>query len=259
MPSLPPTPSPVKPASNTFLVGPVDATRRFVGGCPHAQSLVAYSLAHATTVLIALPCKQWSCRYCSERKIRKLAVKTRLAEPNRMMTLTVDPKLHENPRAAFDATRTKVPDLIATLRKRFGSIEYLRVTELTAMGWPHYHLLLRSAYLPHAVVQKHWSSVTGAIIVDIRQVKKTWCAYRYLVKYLSKLHKIEWTERHVSYSKTFFPPDPPDPRPGLELQESQPVNRHPATVLAETYAGVHVQKIGEGLFLLGTLRGIEEF
>ncbi|MCJ7620342.1 MAG: hypothetical protein MUP64_09020 [Anaerolineae bacterium] len=175
------------------------------------------------------------------------------------MTLTVDPKLWENPRAAFDGTRAKVPDLITTLRLRYGDIQYLRVTELTAMGWPHYHLLIRSAYLPHAIVRKHWSSTTGATIVDIRQVKKTFCAYRYLLKYLTKLHKIEWTERHVSYSKTFFPPDPPDPRPGLELQEPRTYNRHPAHFLFEAFSGVYVQKLGESLFLLGAFRDLTEF
>lgn len=258
MTTVPQPAAPVKLPPNTYIIGPFDAVHKFVGGCPHAQSLLAYSLAHASSVLISLPCNQWSCRYCAERKTRKLAVKTRLAEPNRLLTLTVDPKLWENPRAAFDGTRGKVPDLISTLRHTFGDIQYLRVTELTAMGWPHYHLLLRSKYLPHAVVRKHWSSTTGATVVDIRQVDKSWCAYRYLIKYLSKLHKIEWTERHVSYSRTFFPPDPPDPRPGLELQEPRVYNQHPSSILFSYYADVAVQKLTESLFLLASFRTPEE-
>jgi hypothetical protein len=88
---------------------------------------------------------------------------------------------------------------------KYGEVEYLRVTEVTKKGWPHYHLLLRSGFLPHKVVKTLWAELTGATIVDLRQVKKSFSAYQYLVKYLSKLHRLEWTERHVSVSKNFAP------------------------------------------------------
>lgn len=230
-----------------LLVKSVDLTRAWLNTCPHAQTLTALCPGLVGHVLAILPCKQWSCPYCSRRKIAQLSAKTRDAKPNRLLTLTIDPKLHADPRAAFDATRTKVPELIRLLRKRFGEVEYLRVTELTRRGFPHYHLLLRSAFLPHAVVKAEWHRLTGALVVDLRQVKESFAAYTYLLKYLSKLHKIEWTERHVSYSKKFFPEtDPPPPSP-YELLECQVVASHPATVLHESFAGCTITRLTSSL------------
>ncbi len=227
-------PPPVKQAAQQpFLIQSRDSLSRLFQGCDHAQTMTAYSEELLADVIIPLPCGQWSCRYCAEKKIRKLAVKTRQAKPSRMLTLTVDPKLWTDPRAAFDGTRRMVSELIKRLRTRFGEVEYLRVTELTKQGWPHYHLLLRSTYIPQPVVKDMWAELTGAKIVDLRKVKKTWQAYTYLVKYLSKLHQIEWTERHVSYSKGFFPPDEKDERPGLGLTACAIHKQHPVTYCLE--------------------------
>lgn len=216
--------------------------------CPHAQTLTAWSDLLQSEILIPLGCRQWSCRYCAELKIKQLSAKTRDAKPNRMLTLTVDPKLWESPRAAFDGTRSQVPELVRRLRKQFGEVEYLRVTELTKNGWPHYHMLIRSGYLPHTLVKDHWAELTGATIVDLRQVKKTFAAYKYLVKYLSKLHKIEWTERHVSYSRSFFRPDPRPPKPDLKLSTKNLHNFHPVTVCLEYYELGTLRKLDQTLY-----------
>ena len=177
----------------------------YLGVCPRSQTLLSYSLTHSATVLFVLPCGTWSCRVCAEAKIKKLAHAVQAAQPNRLLTLTVNPALYESRKDAWEKTRKLVPILIRTLRKRFGSIEYLRVTEVTSAGWPHYHLLVRSDYLPQQVVKNEWSKLTGATIVDLRKVTRSWSAYKYLVKYLSKLHRLEWTNRHVSLSKNFVP------------------------------------------------------
>lgn len=217
-------------------------------GCDHAQTLVGYSPSENGYLLIPLPCNQWSCRYCAEVKVRRLSAMTREAKPNRMVTLTVDPKLWENPRAAFDGTRRQIAPLFQALRKKFGEVEYLRVTELTSNGWPHYHLLVRSHYIPHAVICGKWRDLTGARIVDVRKVDKTWRAYNYLIKYLSKLHKIEWTERHVSYSRGFFPEPKKSDRPKLEIEKPQMIHAHPVTYCLEHELGRTLIKLNERVF-----------
>ncbi len=177
---------------------------RWMDICPHSQTMVAYDLDRQDDMIYALPCNQWSCRHCAVRKTRALAYRTEQAQPNRLVTLTVDPALFESPRHAFDATRRQLPEWVRVIRVRFGEFEYLRVTEVTKKGWPHYHMLARSAYIPHSVARDIWRDLTGAKIIDLRQVKKTFGCYRYLLKYLTKMHHIEWTGRHVSYSKGFF-------------------------------------------------------
>lgn len=216
---------------------------RYLGVCPRSQTLVAYSITYQSDVLFALPCRTWSCRVCAEIKIKALAVAVQLAAPNRLLTLTVDPSLYLSRKEAWEKTRKCVPVLIRRLRKKFGEIEYLRVTEVTKNGWPHYHLLVRSSFLPHSVVKAYWSELTGARIVDLRQVTRSFSAYKYLVKYLSKLHKLEWTERHVSTSRGFAPKTKWQPQVQLNTAEPEFIRSHPAYVLMERYPGLRIQRI----------------
>jgi len=163
--------------------------------------------------------------------------RTAQAKPNRLLTLTVDPSGYKSPREAFDLTRRQIPRLFHHLRKKFGSIEYLRVTELTKNGWPHYHFLIRSKYIPHKVIRDKWLELTGAKIVDIRQVKEHFKAYQYLAKYLSKMHKLAWTERHVSTSRNFFPQETRETPPIYQLDEPSFIPMHPCDYLHEYHQG----------------------
>lgn len=246
---------PVCPVPSTYIVGerPADAYRYF-GVCPHAQTLTAYSITHSAEVLFVLSCRRWSCRLCAETKIRKLAYSVRQANPNRLLTLTVDPARHASPAEAWQSTRKQVPILIRKLRAQFGEIEYLRVTEVTKKGWPHYHLLIRSGFLPHSVVKRRWEELTGAKIVDLRQVKKSFQAYQYLVKYLSKLHRLEWTERHVSLSRNFVPPqEGKNPNP-IQSAEHSLFHEHPANWVAHNCVGSRLTRLSPQCHLI-TPRG----
>jgi hypothetical protein len=103
--------------------------------------------------------------------------------------------------------------------RRHGEFEYLRVLELTKRGWPHYHLLVRSPYRPYAHIRSTWATLTGATIVDVRQVKKRDSVYWYLVKYLAKQNHCTFTDRRVSQTGKFFKPK--TPYPSLELVDWQ--------------------------------------
>lgn len=205
--------------------------------CPHAQTMVADDADRHERLIYALPCNQWSCRHCAVRKTRALAHRTEAATPNRLCTLTVDPALYSTPRASFDATRRQLPEWIKRMRSRVGSVEYLRVTEVTKKGWPHYHLLIRSDFIPHAVARDEWYLLTGAQIVDLRQVKKSFRTYSYLVKYLTKLHHISWTGRHVSYSRQFFVPDQWCKHNEHNIENTQMYACHPATYMTSHCTG----------------------
>lgn len=218
-----------------FLVHP--ANLLIENCCAHAHTLLARVVGGDCSYLIGLTCKRWSCRYCAQTKIKRLSWLCSRAKPSRLLTLTVDNSLYESPRHAFDETRSQVPELMRCLRKRFGEIEYLRVTEVTAKGFPHYHLLVRSGYLPHAVIKALWNKLTGASIVDIRPVTNKFGAYQYLAKYLTKMHRLDWTERHVSYSKSFFPQDPSAQYHGPGLGDYQRIPEHPYSWLANHCLG----------------------
>lgn len=234
----------------TLLISTRLELRAFMHTCPHAQTLEAFSQTHRCTVWIALPCKQWKCRYCAERKVQDLARRTETAKPSRLLTLTVDTKLWDSPRSAFDGTRRQVSELGRKLRKDYKEFEYLRVTELTRGGWPHYHLLVRSPYLPQPKVKALWKELTGAVIVDLRQVKSKLDTFYYLVKYLSKLHNLGWTDRHVSYSRSFFPKSEKKGESELDLVESSIIESHPAEILYHQYRHAQVVELSYGVFTL---------
>lgn len=242
-----------------FLIGKRRSLLEPLGRCPKAQTLLGYVPDESAYIIAELPCQNWSCRQCAEVKVRRLAALTRDAKPTRMMTLTVDPAQWDSPRAAFDGTRRAVSELIKKLRSRFGEVEYLRVTELTKHGWPHYHLLLRSGFIPHAVVKKLWADLTGAYIVDLRQVKEHFRAYTYLVKYLSKLHKIEWTARHVSYSKGFFPDQGEKKSTGLAIESRSILQMHPITFLLQHHKGDELEEYTPSTFLIRENQPYDDF
>ncbi len=234
-----------------YLVGPTIAeAHEYLNVCPHAQTLSAYSLTHRTEILFVLPCRRWSCRLCASEKIRKLAYTVQDAKPNRLLTLTIDPSLYVDAKDAWNKTRRQVPVLIRDLRKTYGEVEYLRVTEVTKKGWPHYHLLVRSGFLPQPVVRNRWRDLTGASIVDLRKVTRSFSAYQYLVKYLSKLHKLEWTERHVSVSRGFAPKSDKEAKHPIEYAESDFHHYHPANYLAEYHLGHRVVRLSAHAHLI---------
>jgi hypothetical protein len=71
-----------------------------------------------------------------------------------------------------------------------------------------------------------------------------------LVKYLTKLHKIPWTDRHVSYSKGFFRPEDLEETIYAKLDKITKYDSHPWVWLRERYAWETVAVLGEGKWLL---------
>ena len=205
--------------------------------CPTATAALARSPVFESPLLLVLPCKRWGCEVCRSQKIRALAFNIHAAAPNRLLTLTVDTEIDPNPEVAWLNTRDKPSELFRALRARKMSIEYLKVTEVTKKGYPHYHCLLRSDYLPQPVIKALWTRLTKSSIVDIRIVTNQFNAFSYLVKYLSKIASLEWTDRHVSYSRKFFPvsPSQTDWENDISTKITRRIDEHPYAYLTRFY------------------------
>lgn len=171
--------------------------------CEWATTLVYHDTFTRSEVLAAVTCKRWGCRWCGRQLTRRFMAIVCAAQPNRMATLTVDPKLYTNPRDAWEATSQKVSRLAAQARRKVSEWEYARSLETTKKGWPHYHLILRSPFVPHAWLKAAWQNLTGASIVDIRKIHNPEEAARYVAKYVCKQTKIDWTNRLITFSKGF--------------------------------------------------------
>lgn len=197
--------------------------------------MVGFSSLIDRWVVIQIRCKRWGCRHCGERKVTHFGWRCEDAKPNRLVTLTVSNSLWDDPRKAYDGTKGKVTQLAIRLRRKFGEFEYFKVLEVTKNGWPHYHLIVRSEYIPQTVISKLWRELTGAHIVDVRKIRKSRDVYFYVVKYLSKQKYIPWTTRRVSWSKNFFPPVDFKPGPGLGMTDVGWSDEHPEDILRKEF------------------------
>jgi hypothetical protein len=240
--------------------------------CHWAKTVVGWDINAEQWVAVGVSCKRWGCAYCANRKIRRLAWLSRNAEPTRLLTLTVSSHLYQTPEIAWLHTSKAFPELIRYSRKTFGDTEYLRVLELQANGMPHYHCMLRSPFIPHGPFLAEWRRLLGEpengdgfnwspgeeksrkqqwAGVNIKKIDSTFRTFRYLVKYLTKLHKIPWTDRHVSYSKDFFREEDKEDTEYAKLDRITRYDDHPWVWLRERCDWSTVGVIGEGKWLLG--------
>lgn len=279
---------------------PHPATWRNYQTCPWATSIIAIDPETEGLVLCPLTCKRWGCAYCAPRKIRKLAFLTNGASPNRWIRLAVNPRNYDSPREAWEHTSPKVPELARRLAKTLSTeIEYLRVTELHQSGFPHYHALLRSGFIPEKILNREWAlltqlphpkkgeeqlavfdarkrghnmdifeakladdrasskslktlwaEATGCPFNWIAKIDSTFSSFRYLVKYLTKLHKIEWTDRHVSYSRNFFRAEDREKLAFPERTITSRSDEHPWVYLSRRYTETEVGVDGNGCYHL---------
>jgi hypothetical protein len=144
------------------------------------------------------------------------------------------------------------------MRTQLGEIEYLRVCELHVSGYPHYHALLRSGFIPQKLLSCTWKKLANAPVVWISKIDQSFSSFRYLTKYLTKLHRIEWTDRHVSYSRNFFRPEDTEKIafPVREITERS--ETHPWKWLADHYPDQEVALEANGTFTLPHRPGYPE-
>lgn len=135
-----------------------------------------------------LHCRRWDCPSCGPRQKRKLTRRLAKGTPDALLTLTVNPRAHVDPTAAFRSTSVAVHALTKRIRRwlRGSPFEYALVWERTKAGWPHAHLLIRSAFIPQPLLSRWWGELTGAPIVDIRRVQSRQQVAAYVSKYLTK-------------------------------------------------------------------------
>ncbi len=189
---------------SSFLVGRDEGLEGWIGGCPWAKTMHAYSQTLECVVVLAMRCKRWGCKFCGPIKVNHYAQRVEKAKPTKFITLTVDNKRYLSPREAYEKTSPEVARLATRLRRIVGEFEYFRVTEATNIGWPHYHLLARATYIKQSRLSEIWAELSGAIIVDIRKIDKRANCYWYVVKYLGKQEKIQWTKRRCSWTRKFM-------------------------------------------------------
>lgn len=185
--------------------------------------------------VFAALCHKWICPRCGPRNTRRWAKYAAAARPERMITYTCDPKLHESAQTAEDALRKGFARSVALWRngrKKSKHHEYLaphvfeyqRVLELQKSGMPHYHVLQKGDYIPKEWISKFMEAAGVGKIVHITRLRSPEAAAHYVTKYTLKTAAATQdafpTTRLISHSRNFSPkaadPDDLDEKPNAD-------------------------------------------
>jgi len=192
------------------------------------------------TTVIPLRCRSWTCPTCAPRLRRRLLKRLADVHVDALLTLTCNPRIWATPGLAFQRMTLAIPLLVKRIRRRYPNarVQYFLVWERTAAGWPHAHLLLQAPYLPQEWLSAQWNQLTGAYVIDIRQVTSRSQARGYVSKYLAKDPAVPTGYRRFRSSLLFFPIQPPRNRLELPEEERWHLARYETWSLAKLYAGL---------------------
>lgn len=138
--------------------------------------------------ILILPCRSWSCEYCQPQRRYELKLLAASGEPNKLLTLTVNPAVGESP----TDRRRLIADAWKKLHKRilramkWKALPYMWFCEETKRGEPHLHILLRCGYIPQDWLSRQMADLLSSPIVDIRKVSGSAGAIAYVTKYVTK-------------------------------------------------------------------------
>lgn len=176
------------------------------------------SLCQATALVKMAPlesrakplyCRSWLCPTCRPKRKSQLLALAASGEPNRFLTLTVNPTIGDSPAARLKLLSHAWNVLVKRLRRQMGKapIDYLAVVESTKAGEPHLHILLRSPYIPHAMISEAMEELIGAPIIDIRKIRSQVEVVRYVAKYITKRPTQFGTSKRYWHSRAYELPD----------------------------------------------------
>lgn len=145
-------------------------------------------LHNGVLTFMRVRCKSWTCPECSIERRNRLIAEAKAGQPNRFITLTVNP-------AWFDSPDQRAAELAAAWRKiraKYHRLwpqrecQFLAVFEATERGEPHLHICWRGGWIDQKWLSSEMKRLMGAPIVDVRTVKTAKKVAEYVTKYISK-------------------------------------------------------------------------
>lgn len=156
---------------------------------------------------IKITCRSWNCQTCAVDRKRRLIGEAKEGQPQRLITLTVNPHWFSDP-------LERAQKLVAAwrlIRRRFlkmrptAECEFLAVFERTKLGEPHLHIVQRGAFIPQKWLSNQLKELIGANIVDIRYIRSQKIVALYIAKYIGKEPYQFGTLKRYWRSKKYLP------------------------------------------------------
>lgn len=140
------------------------------------------------TTAITLWCRSWQCPDCLPYRISGLKKLAASGEPDKFITLTVNPAVGETVEERAYALSNAWKLVVKRARRKWKAspIEYLCVFEETKRGEPHLHIVARAPYIPQRWLSEQMEELIKAPIVDIRAVRGKKMVANYVAKYVGK-------------------------------------------------------------------------
>lgn len=141
-----------------------------------------------TAKAFPLRCRSWRCPTCAPKRRWQLIQDGLAGEPNRFVTLTVNPHWGDSPEARGAALARAWRDYVREWRRQrpSGELHYMAVLELTKRGEPHLHIIVRGGFIPQKHLSAFMARAIGAPVVDVRMVREKSEVASYVAKYISK-------------------------------------------------------------------------
>lgn len=170
--------------------------------CPYATATTARNQTTLNAYLLSIGCRRWDCTQCAALRKAHLVRRIVAARPNRFITLTC--RHDGTPEQRLHEIKRGLTRLTAELRKQH-EFEYARMLEQCQDGFPHFHLLARSPFIPQPELKKLWARFTTATIVDIR--KAYGASASYVAKYITKARDKDgnFGRQRLSVTRKFWP------------------------------------------------------
>lgn len=155
--------------------------------------------AEGGTAARPLRCRSWNCADCAGQRRKQLVALGFSGNPNRFLTLTVNPAFYSSQDERAEQLARAWRLLRKRLRRKMGwtAVPFLAVVERQKSGEPHLHILLRCGFIQQSWISEQMRELIGAPIVDIRWITDKGRVAAYVVKYCGKdPHRFRNTKRY---------------------------------------------------------------
>lgn len=148
---------------------------------------------------VSLPCNSWFCEHCQPKRLKECKAQAFAGTPDMMITLTIrnngtqtDAEAARTLSWAWKRCRERL------MRKYKRPLPFMCFVERhPSSGFPHFHILCRSKYIPHKVISAIMRDLINSPNVWINRLTTKKKRVNYCTQYSSKcLHKIGTTKRY---------------------------------------------------------------
>ena len=137
---------------------------------------------------VTLFCRSWGCGHCAETRRAGLIAEAIGGSPNVFLTLTLRRSQAATPEdGARQLTRAWRLVRLRIMRKYgWRKLPFIAVFEPHQSGWPHLHILLRSAFIDVGFVSDAMSELVNSPVVYITKIDSKGRVAGYCAKYCGK-------------------------------------------------------------------------